>query len=42
MEPPLVVLASIAEPRLDAGHTGTAGQTPRWSVMAILANILIG
>lgn len=34
--------ASTAEPRVDPGHSGTAWQTPRWSVMTILANILSG
>ena len=27
---------------LDAGHSGTKGQTPRWFDMTILANFLIG
>lgn len=32
----------LAQPKLDAGHSGTAGQTLRWSIMTILANILSG
>lgn len=33
--------ARLAEPRLAAEHSGTPGQTPRWFIMTILANILI-